>query len=309
MEGLKRMPDIDFNFRELEIFSRVIELESFSKASQAVFLAQASVSERIRTLEQKVGTRLLDRMGRKVVPTSAGELLYKHAIILLDMKETAALEMESFLGLEQGEISMGASTVPGEYILPEVISQFSRTHKKVSVTLAIADSSEIKTRVLAGELELGIVGSKSRDAKLIYQELWQDELVVAIPRKHPWSGRKSISIADLGEEPFIMREKGSGTLEVLESYLNDLPGDGIHTLNVSAKLGSSTAVKEGIRSGLGLSIVSSRAIKTEVKAGLLKSLRIKGISMSRNFYLIRNRLRIASPSCKAMLDFLLTSNA
>lgn len=309
MEGLKRMPDIDFNFRELEIFSRVIELESFSKASQAVFLAQASVSERIRTLEQKVGTRLLDRMGRKVVPTSAGELLYKHAIILLDMKETAALEMESFLGLEQGEISMGASTVPGEYILPEVISQFSRTHKKVSVTLAIADSSEIKTRVLAGELELGIVGSKSRDAKLIYQELWQDELVVAIPRKHPWSGRKSISIADLGEEPFIMREKGSGTLAVLESYLNDLPGDGIHTLNVSAKLGSSTAVKEGIRSGLGLSIVSSRAIKTEVKAGLLKSLKIKGISMSRNFYLIRNRLRIASPSCKAMLDFLLTSKA
>ncbi|WP_457553316.1 selenium metabolism-associated LysR family transcriptional regulator [Desulfobacula sp.] len=303
------MSNIDFNFRELEIFSRVVELESFSKASQAVFLAQASVSERIRTLEQKIGTRLLDRMGRKVVPTSAGELLYKHAIILLDMKETAALEMESFLGLEQGEISMGASTVPGEYILPEVISQFSRKHKKVSVNLAIADSNEIKTRVLAGEFELGIVGSKSRDAKLIYQELWKDELVVAIPQKHPWSKRKSISIEDLGKEPFIMREKGSGTLEILESYLNDLPGDGIHTLNVSARFGSSTAVKEGVRSGLGLSIISSRAIKTEVRAGLLKSLKIKGISMSRNFYLIRNRLRIASPSCKAMLDFLLTSKA
>ena len=180
------MPKIDFNFRELEIFSRVIELESFSKASQTVFLAQASVSERIRTLEQKVGTRLLDRMGRKVVPTSAGELLYKHAIILLEMKETATLEMESFLGLEQGEIFMGASTVPGEYILPEVISQFNRKHKKISVNLAIADSNEIETRVLSGELELGIVGSKSRDAKLIYQELWKDELVLAIPQKHPW---------------------------------------------------------------------------------------------------------------------------
>lgn len=303
------MPKIDFNFRELEIFSRVIELESFSKASQTVFLAQASVSERIRTLEQKVGTRLLDRMGRKVVPTSAGELLYKHAIILLEMKETATLEMESFLGLEQGEIFMGASTVPGEYILPEVISQFNRKHKKISVNLAIADSNEIETRVLSGELELGIVGSKSRDAKLIYQELWKDELVLAIPQKHPWSKRKSISVEDLGKEPFIMREKGSGTLEILESYLNDMPGGGVHTLKVSARFGSSTAVKEGIRSGLGLSIVSSRAIKTEVTAGLLKSLKIKGISMSRNFYLIRNRLRIASPSCKAMLDFLLASAA
>ncbi len=303
------MPKIDFNLRELEIFSRVVELESFSKASETVFLAQASVSERIKTLEQKVGTRLLDRMGRRVLPTSAGELLYKHATILLDMKETAALEMESFLGLEQGEISMGASTVPGEYILPEIISQFNSKHSKVSVNLAIADSNEIKTRVLSGELELGIVGSKIRDEKLIYQELWKDELVLAIPEKHPWSKKKSVSIEDLGKEPFIMRETGSGTLEILESYLKDLPGNVIHTLNVSARFGSSTAIKEGIRSGLGLSIVSSRAIKTEVKAGLLKSLKIKGISMSRNFYLIRNRLRIASPSCKAMLDFLLASQA
>ena len=96
------MTTIDFSFRELEIFCKVVELESFSKAAEAVFLVQASVSERIASLEKKVGTRLLDRMGRKVIPTAAGELLHKHATLFLEMKETAQLEMEKFLGLEQG---------------------------------------------------------------------------------------------------------------------------------------------------------------------------------------------------------------
>ena len=96
------MPTIDFSFRELEIFCKVVELESFSKAAEAVFLVQASVSERIASLEKKIGTRLLDRLGRKVIPTAAGELLHKHAALLLEMKETAQLEIEKFLGLEQG---------------------------------------------------------------------------------------------------------------------------------------------------------------------------------------------------------------
>ena len=134
---------MDFTLRELEIFTKVVELESFSKAAEKVFLVQASVSERIASLEKKVGTRLLDRLGRKVVPTAAGELLYKHAILLLEWKETAQLELARFLGLEQGDIAMGGSTIPGEYILPEVIGRFNRTHPHIAVNLAIGDSRGI----------------------------------------------------------------------------------------------------------------------------------------------------------------------
>jgi len=297
---------VDFSFRELEIFCRVVESESFSRAAEAVFLVQASVSERIASLEKKVGTRLLDRLGRKVIPTAAGELLYKHAVLLLQMKETAQLEMEKFLGLEQGEISMGGSTIPGEYILPDLIGRFNKRYPHLSVKLIIADSSEIERRVLEGEIEIGVIGSKSLHANLLCQKLWQDELVLAVPAGHPWARRKTVSLPELREAPFILREEGSGTLKILETYLRDCGENGTNAFQVSARFGSSTAVKEGIKSGLGLSILSARAIETEVKAGLLNALKVKGLSMSRNFFLIRNKLRIASPSCQAMHDFLLS---
>lgn len=301
------MLTIDFSFRELEIFCKVVELESFSRAAEAVFLVQASVSERIASLEKKIGTRLLDRLGRKVIPTAAGELLHKHATLLLEMKETAQLEIESFLGLEQGEVSMGGSTIPGEYILPDLIGRFNKKYPHLSVKLTIADSSEIENRVLAGKLEIGVVGSKSLHANLLCQKLWEDELVLAVPVQHRWARRKVVSPQELRKTPFILREEGSGTLKILETYLHESGEGGTDALQVCARFGSSTAVKEGIKSGLGLSILSARAIDTELKAGILKALKVKGLSMSRHFFLIRNKLRIASPSCKAILDFLLAS--
>ena len=301
------MTTIDFSFRELEIFCKVVDLGSFSKAAEAVFLAQASVSERIASLEKKVGTRLLDRMGRKVIPTAAGELLHKHATLFLEMKETAQLEMEKFLGLEQGEISMGGSTIPGEYILPALISSFNKKYPYLSVKLKISDSSDIEKRVLEGQLELGVIGSKSTHPNILSQQLWADKLVLAVPVDHPFARRKSVSLKELRETPFILREEGSGTLKILEAYLSDCGKDGTNAFQVSARFGSSTAVKEGIKSGLGLSILSARAIETELKAGLLKALKIKGLSISRNFFLIRNKLRIASPSCQAILNYLLAT--
>ena len=301
------MMNIDFSFRELEIFCKVVELESFSKATEAVSLVQASVSERIAALEKKIGIRLLDRLGRKVIPTAAGELLHKHATLLLEMKETAQLEIERFTGLKQGEISMGGSTIPGEYILPDLIGRFNKKFPHLSVKLTIADSSEIENRVLEGQLEIGVIGSKSSHANLLCQKLWEDELVLAVPFRHPWARRKSVSLQELHKTPFILREDGSGTLKILEAYLRESGEDGTSALEVSVRFGSSTAVKEGIKSGLGLSILSARAIDTEVKAGLLKALKVKGLTMSRNFFLIRNKLRIASPACQAMLEFLLAS--
>jgi len=301
------MPTIDFSFRELEIFCKVVELDSFSKAAEAVFLVQASVSERIASLEKKVGIRLLDRLGRKVIPTTAGELLHKHATLLMEMKETARLEIERFLGLEQGEIHMGGSTIPGEYILPNLIGKFNRQYPKLAVKLTISDSREIENRVLDGEVELGVIGSESSHVNLISRALWADELVLAVSASHPWARRRDVSVDELQKEPFILREEGSGTLKILDAYLLKAGGKGTGALEVSARFGSSTAVKEGIKAGLGMSVLSAKAIDTEMKAGLLNTLKIKGISMHRNFFLIRNKLRIASPSCQAMLEFLLAS--
>ena len=300
---------IDFDLRQLEIFCKVLELESFSKAANAVFLAQASVSERVATLEGMVGTRLFDRMGRQVVPTTAGKLLYKHACLLLEMKKTACNEMQDFLGIKKGEIYIGGSTIPGEYILPKVIGRFHKKYPLITVKLAIADTSEIENRVFKGELELGVIGSKSSNSGFMNHELWEDELVLAVSAEHKWAGRKEIALNKLSKEPFILRETGSGTLKIIKEYFKMSESDNIDSLNVVARFGSSTAVKEGIKSGLGVSILSSRALETELKAGILKALKVKGLFMSRKFYLIMDKRRNVSPLCQAMLDFLIATSS
>jgi DNA-binding transcriptional LysR family regulator len=299
------MLKIDFDLRQLEIFCKVVELKSFSRAADAVFLAQASVSERIANLEKSIGTVLLDRMGRQIVPTKAGELLYGHALRILDMKKTARLEIEKFLGLKQGEILLGGSTIPGEYILPQIMGKFYEQYPFISVILTVAGSREIEDMVQNGVLELGVVGTGDFNKDITGQKILNDELVLAVNKNHPWATKKSIPMDDLYKEPFILRENGSGTLKVMEKYLKSSSQKGIDELNIVARLGTSTAIKEAIKANFGVSIISSRAIETEVAAGILKAVKIKGMpAMSRPFYLIRDKRRTVSPLCQAMIDFL-----
>ena len=173
----------------------MVDLKSFSKAARAVFLAQASVSERIATLENMVGVKLLDRLGRQVTPTQAGELLYKHAVLLLDMKKTACLEMQDYLGIKRGDIALGGSTIPGEYILPRVLGIFCRTYTQVSMRLSVADSASIERGVMDGTFELGVIGTKAMHKTLVCRDLWADKLVLAVPRDHPWAERSTVTIA------------------------------------------------------------------------------------------------------------------
>ena len=302
------MHRIDFDLRQLEIFCKIVELKSFSKAAKEVYLAQASVSGRISSLESMIGAKLLDRLGRQVVPTRAGKLLYKHAVRLLEMKKAACQEMENFFGVKQGEIHIGGSTVPGEYILPETLGGFNKKYPLISVKLHIADSGETEKCVLQGKIELGVVGSSGNlHGNIISYELWNDELVIAVPKKHLWANKDHVSAEELFKEPFILREDGSGTLKIMESYLNSSKTKIVDSFNVVARFGSSTAVKEGIKAGLGISILSRRAVDTELKAGIFKILKLQNISMRRKFFLIRDKRRDVSPLCQAMLDFLLSA--
>ncbi|MFQ5351555.1 MAG: selenium metabolism-associated LysR family transcriptional regulator [Candidatus Binatia bacterium] len=296
---------MDFDLRQLEILCAVVEHRSFSKAAAAVDLAQASVSQRIATLERDVGSKLLDRFGRQVVPTKIGQRLYERAVELLEAKRDIRVELEGLLGVMHGTVFVGASTIPGEFILPGILARFRGHCPDIVVHSSIADTDEILVRTAAGSVEIGVVGSKRKTPNLKYRELWKDELVVAVPAGHSWAKKRSVRPEALREQPFISREPGSGTRAVVEGHLAGVLSGGLDDLRVVAELGSTSAVKEGVKGGLGVSILSLRALETELRAGILSAVKIQGIVMKRSFYLVHDRRRTRSPICRALSDFLI----
>jgi len=303
----EKRPRIEFDLRQLEVFSKVVELGSISSAADAVNLTQSSVSERMSNLELSIGAKLFDRVGRRIEPTALGRVLHKQALKHLALKEDTRQVIEEQMGISTGEVVMGGSTIPGEYLLPLAIKQFRDEYEGIVVRLRIMDSSLVADEVAEGVFALGVIGARCKYKHLKHEELWQDELVLAVPARHPWAKQREISAADLLNEPFVLREAGSGTRQVMEHYLSQALGNRQPELNIAAELGSSTAVKAAVIAGMGVTVISSRAVEEEVKAGRLAVVQIDNLAPPRSFYLIHDNRRNLAPVCRALRSFLLTS--
>ncbi|MDH4333589.1 MAG: LysR family transcriptional regulator, partial [Desulfobulbaceae bacterium] len=163
------------DLHRLEVFCKVVELKSFTKAAEAIFLSQPTVSEHIRSLEEMLEERLVDRLGREVLPTQAGQLLYKYARKLLRLQQETIQAMADYRGVLAGHLSLGASTIPGAYILPQRIGAFKRLHPAIQLTLSIGNSRTVADGVLAGDTEFGVVGARWSDPSLEWLEILEDE--------------------------------------------------------------------------------------------------------------------------------------
>jgi len=303
------LPPMEFDLRQLEVFSQVVELGSVSRAAEAVNLSQSSVSERISALEKAVGVQLFDRIGRRIEPTEVGMLLYQQALKHLALKEETRQALAEQLGASRGEIMLGGSTIPGEYILPGVIKRFHDEHPLIVLRMKITDSRMVVSAVAEGNLALGIVGAQLRATSLEYEKLWRDELVLVVPAGHPWARREAVTAADLVLEPFVLRESGSGTRQVMERKLAEALRAKNVALNVAAELGSSTAVKSAVVAGLGVTMISSCAVAAELSAGSLVAVPIDKLSLPRFFYLVHDNRRTLSPVARAFREFLLADAA
>jgi DNA-binding transcriptional LysR family regulator len=291
------------DLRRLEVFCKVYELKSFSRAAEASLLSQPTVSEHIRYLEDRLEVRLFDRLGREVAPTRAGELLYGYARRILSLTQEASRSLELYRGKMSGSIALGGSTIPGQYILPVLIGSFKSRYEGIRIKLVIADTREVADMVLDGSLEIGVVGARIKNSKLVFAELFDDELVLAVPADHPWAARPGIQIEELSEVPFIMREPGSGTRMATLNRLEDAGFDP-ESLQVMAEMGSTGAVRQAIRSGVGVSILSRRAIADDIRFGLLRPVPVANLTLTRHFYLVTHRGRSLSPLAQAFVDFL-----
>ena len=288
---------------QLKIFCRVVELKSFSRAGLDVHLSQPTVSSHIKDLEEHFGTRLVDRLARKVVPTRAGEVLYAHAKRMLTLYNETESAMAEFLGEIKGHLTVGGSTIPGGYLLPRLIGLFSRGFPHVKISLILGDTSEILNRLLEGHIEIGVVGAASKNKQLRQVAIAQDSLCLVVRADHRWAARKEITFSELCTEPFIMREPGSGTLRSLADKLRQ-KGHDIEELKVVAEMGSTEAVRQSIKSRVGVSVLSSIAVSDDVTAGLLKTLAVKGLNLKRSFFLTTHKHRSLAPLCQTFIDFL-----
>jgi DNA-binding transcriptional LysR family regulator len=288
---------------QLNIFCKVIELKSFSRAGKAVYLSQPTISSHIKDLEEHFNCRLIDRLSKEAIPTKAGELLYGYAKRILALRDETETVLAEYNGKIQGRLVIGGSTIPGTYLMPQLIADFKRTYPDVIISLVIGDTDHIIEGILKASLELGIVGAKAETRKIVQEKLIEDEMCLIIPADHRWAGEKRVSLKRLVSEPFILREHGSGTLKSLGQNLSDC-GYSIEDLNVVAELGSTQAICQGIKTGAGVSVISKLAVAEDIQAGRLNALEIKGLDLKRNFYLTRHRYRSPSPLSKALVNFL-----
>jgi len=291
------------DLRQLEIFVKVAEFGSFSRAAESLHLTQPTVSEHIRTLEEELGVRLLDRLGRGAAATPAGQLLLGYATRVLALAREARQAVDRFQGRMSGDLAVGASSIPGEYILPALIGRFKEKYPDISIALLIGDSRSAVDWVMEGRVELGVVGQPLTRRGVEYRELMPDEVVLVVPAAHPWAGRASVALEDLVAEPLIVRERGSGTRAAFEQALAEA-GKDLGGFRIVAEMGATQAIKQAIRAGVGVSVMSRRAVEDECRARAVACLQVDGLKLARSFYLATHRERSRSPLGEAFRAFL-----
>lgn len=290
--------------KHLETFCKVAELGSFSRAGEAVYLTQPTVSGHIASLEQTMGLKLFDRLGRRVALTNGGRVFYRYAKEILRLRDEALNAIYEFSHSIKGRITIGGSTIPGEYFLPKVMGSFRGEAPGISINLVIADSQEIVDRLLAGEIEMGVVGMRFEGERVDAYPLFHDRVIIIASSQHPLAFKKEVSWEELRAAPLLIRERGSGTRKAFERYVA-AAGYRLDDFSIIGEVGSSTAVKEGVKGGMGLGIISDLAVQEEIEGGRVKEVRVRGQgTLERDFFAVVPKGRDLSPLGRRFLEFL-----
>ncbi|MCU4137319.1 MAG: DNA-binding transcriptional regulator [Thermodesulfobacteria bacterium] len=294
------MDQLLIDLRKLKVFLKVYETQSFSKTSKLLYLTQPTVTLHIKDLEEILGVKLLDRNTRKVIPSKAGKVVYEYGKEIINLLKEMEKELEIFKDEKRGIVEIGGSTIPGQYILPKIIKSFKEKYPRISVYLKVGDSREIVEKVIKGDFDLGMVGAVFKNKELVYIPCYEDEIVLIAPPDFP---KDEISLEELYDISLIKREEGSGTWEnAIESLQKK--GLDILKLNIVGEMGSTEAIKESVKAGLGCGFISSLAIELEKALNLLKVIKIKNIFIKRKFYLIYPKVKKITSSEEKFIKFI-----
>jgi DNA-binding transcriptional LysR family regulator len=287
----------------LETFSKAAELSSFTGAAKALHLTQAAVSQRVQALEKILNKSLFKRQGGRVLLTDAGQKLYDFAQQILDLHRQARLELAGHENPPNGELVLAASSIPGEYLLPALLSVFGQKHPHIRVRASVTDSMAVMAQVERGEVNLGLVGQTAPKPHLEFRHLATDHMVLVVPANHVLSKRKAVSLKQLAGYPLVMRETGSGLRHFFEKSLEQA-GKSLSDLSVVLELGSNEAIKESVLQGVGVAILSDYAVQKELKAGQLHALTLSDLPCAREMYIVQDKRRVLALPARLFLNFL-----
>lgn len=294
------------DIRQIETFVEVVRLESFSKAAEKLFITQPTVSNHITALEKEVGSELIDRSGRLFRITPTGQILYEHAEKIIDKINNAKYEIDAYDQGLQGKISILSSSIPREYILPDLIKSFLEEHPKISFSLQGSDSKEAIKKILTYENDFAIVGKMNDNPKLDFVKLVKDSSVLIVPNDkfENLKNGDTVKFEDILDENFILREYGSASLETIINAIYQSSKDA-RKLRIVGTCDDNEAIKSLVSKGVGLSFMNRIAIERDIKEKRFKYLNIKGVDFSRDFYFLYHREKPLSPLGKRFKDFVL----
>jgi DNA-binding transcriptional LysR family regulator len=287
----------------LETFAKAAELSCFTAAARTLGLTQAAVSQRVQALEQTLGVALFRRQGGRVLLTEAGQRLYPYAQRILSLHEEARQEVTGHKLSVAGELSLAASSIPGEHLLPALLSVFRQKYPHIQIRVTITDSFAVLSQVEHGEAHVGLVGAKRDSPNLEFRSFACDQMVLVVPAEHPWRQRKRVSLKQLGEQPLILREAGSGSRFCLEQALSQA-GRSVRELHIALELGSNEAIKEAVLRGMGLAVLSTHAVQKELDAGQLYALRVTSLRLRREMFVAWDRRRVLPIPAKLFLQYI-----
>ncbi len=285
--------------RKLQAFAKVYELKSFSRAGEDLYLSQPTISTHVLSLEEELGVKLFDRIGRRTIPTQAGHLLHVGVSQVFRIMEQARADIHDLKNDVCGQVVVGGSTIPANYLLPMVISDFCRRYPQVCVDLRIGDSIQICQDVLAGEFDFGIVGGFVDHFDLEHKLLLEDKLHVVASPDIKLDLPATVFPEHLKDLPWVHREKGSGTRKAFENAMMRC-GVSLHELRVSALVQSTEALVRCLLAGAGVGVTSFLAVQEYIDAGELKIIDVSGLDIGRSFYIIQHKGR-SHFSCSRML--------
>lgn len=291
------------NLKQLEVFLAVAESGSFSRGAEATFITQSTVSQHIAALESELGIRLLDRTSRGALLTEGGKVLLDHARRVVTGTHEIEQAIKRFKGLDEVILRVGASNIPGDYMVPAALPRFLDRYPAVRLTLLQGDSRDILDKVSGEVVEIGIVGSRFDEEGISFAPLGRDEIKIVAGSAHPLAGRADLTFGELLQQRFIMREAGSGTAKTVREALA-AAGFSADRLDVRAALGSNEAVKAAVGGNLGLSFISDVSIRRELQRGELVELPVAGLTISRTFYLVTRSGRELSPAALAFVELM-----